>query len=559
MIAVNRSISACSALALGALVLFVPRAALAQPPPAVDEEPKAPAACGAPGGPACGGDRETPQALPQVPEHGAHDLPAPKEPVIAPDLRPRFLAPRYAEDFYPAMPKEDGLMTGIPIAEDKTGLRFALHGYFRAPMRVTRVPRPQGSTKPNEGNYDIRTPYLVDDDYYRSGFSYTPVSEQDFAEVYLSVGNQHLSATIQYQGSLFSDAARALGDRQPGISQGWLTYRTGDLDFIPGLKTRVRLKGGAFWERYGHLPKYDTYIFARTHQMGENVRLEFERDDWTFWITHGVGTHLEDVAANEGLSLLHYANLGLSYARTIEVGGYVFDSTSKDKKALKDITDSSLVVTGFDVRADTHLAGRVYAATSIVTADQAFYQAPALEVMHSLGGRGLTENYLGTQSSLNGTGSLWNVGFQYDASLADIYRGWTGKGSPLPWNGDVTATLFGLYSFVQSRQAVADPLLNRDDKKAFKWGTEAGYRVTEWFGASFRYDRVVLDVDDSANSFRIFSPKLAFFTSFLTRETIFLQYSRYAYLQRVRLRQGQVQLESIPDDHVLKLQAQIIF
>jgi hypothetical protein len=469
-----------------------------------------------------------------------------------------LLVPQYGEDFYPAMPKTDGLLTGIPI-DEKHGLRFALHGYFRAPMRITRVPRAEGSTRPNEGGYNIRTPYLIDDDYFRSGFAYTPVNESDWAELYLSVGNDKLTATTQLQGTLYSDAARPIIDRQPGVSQGWLTYRT-KLAFVPWFdEARLRVKAGAFWERFGHMPKYDTYIFSRIHQMGENVRFELEKDQWTFWLQHGIGTHLEDIAANQGLALLHYATVGASFARMVEVGGYIFDSTSKDKRPLKELTDSSMMITGVDLRADTHLFGRVYAATSYISAQNATYQAPALEVMHSFGGRQITENYLGTQSSENGTGSLWNVGYQYDLSLADTVKGWTGKASPLPWNGDLTASLFGLYTFVQSKQQSLDPLLNRDDRKSFKWGADAAYRITEWMAASLRYDRVVLDVDDSANSFRILSPRLAFFTSFLTREMIYVQYSRYVYNERIRLRPGQQQLETMPDDHVLKIQAQMTF
>ena len=88
---------------------------------------------------------------------------------------------------------------------------------------------------------------------------------------------------------------------------------------------------------------------------------------------------------------------------------------------------------------------------------------------------------------------------------------------------------------------------------------DAGYRVTEWMAASLRYDRVVLDVDDSANSFRILSPRISFFTSFITREMLYIQYSRYLYNERVRLRTGQQNLETIPDDHVLKIQAQMSF
>src|SRR4029079_19361801 len=82
-----------------------------------------------------------------------------------------LLAPQYPEDFYPGMPQRDGVLNGIPI-DEKRNLRFAMHGYFRAPMRITKVPRAEGSTKPNEGSSNYRTPFLVDDDYFRSGFAY---------------------------------------------------------------------------------------------------------------------------------------------------------------------------------------------------------------------------------------------------------------------------------------------------------------------------------------------------------------------------------------------------
>ena len=503
-----------------------------------------------------------PSPVPPAPEAAkpAETTPAVPEKAKEEKTGPRLLVPRYPEDYYPGMPPEDGVLTGIPISE-KHGLRFAMHGYFRAPMRITKAARPEGSTKANEGDYNWRTPYLIDDDYYRSGFAYTRVQEKDFTELYLSVGNDHLTGTIQIQGSLYSDAAQAEIDRQLGVAQGYVTYRT-NLGFIPWFDdVRLRVKAGAFWERYGHQPHYDTYIFARTHQMGEQVRLEFEKDKTTVWLAHGIGTHLEDIASNQGLTLINYATTGVSYDRTIELGGYLIDTSSRDKKPLKDLTDAYLSIVGVDVRADTHYAGKVYAATSYIKAEQATYESPVVEVMHSYGGRGLTENYFGTQASENGTGSMWNVGFEHNFSLADAYKTWSGEHhSPLPWNGDVELSLFGLYSFIQSKQALPnDPINNKDDRKSFKWGVDGGYRITEWMEIAARYDRVILDVGDSANSFRIFSPRLAFFTSFLTREMIFVQYSRYMYNERIRLRPGQVQLENIPDDHVLKIQAQMTF
>ena len=69
-------------------------------------------------------------------------------------------------------------------------------------------------------------------------------------------------------------------------------------------------------------------------------------------------------------------------------------------------------------------------------------------------------------------------------------------------------------------EAFAIALVNRDDRKLSKCAADAVYRVTDWLSASLRYDRVVLDVDHSANSFGILSPRLAFFASVFTREML---------------------------------------
>ena len=463
------------------------------------------------------------------------------------------LAPKFSEEYFPGEQPSPDVMNSVGLGH---GLSFALHGYFRAPMRLTWRRREDGSTKPNEGNYDYRPPYLIDDDYYRSGFAYLPINEQDFTELYLSVGNEALTATIALQGSLYSDSAQPLIDKQLGISQGWLTYR-----YHPDLRNidlRIRVKAGAFWDRFGYMPKYDTYLFGRTHQVGEQVKVDIEKGDLNFWLTHGVGIHQDLISSRQGMTLLHYASVGAGYKHAVELGLYFLETDSRDKRPLAELTDSNMNVVGADLRVDTKVAGRGFIGTSYLKADQATYTTPALEIMHSSGGRGITENYLGPQSD-NGTGSMWNVGLQYDISVASTLSAATGKPSPLPFHGDVTATIFGLYSFIQSKQVSPDPLVNRDDHKSFKWGGELGWRIAEPIGISARYDRVVLDVNDSANSYRVISPKISLFTSFITHEQIFLQYARYASLERVRLRTGQVQFEQFPDDHVIKLQAQIAF
>jgi len=93
----------------------------------------------------------------------------------------------------------------------------------------------------------------------------------------------------------------------------------------------------------------------------------------------------------------------------------------------------------------------------------------------------------------------------------------------------------------------------------FKYGAEVQYWPLHWFGGAFRYDHVVLNVDDDANTYRIFSPRVAVRTDWMQGGQIFLQWSRYVYGDRVRLRAGQVPLETIPDDNVVKIQAQFAF
>jgi hypothetical protein len=441
---------------------------------------------------------------------------------------------------------------------DKRGLNFALHGYFRAPLRLTWARRNDGSAKAGEGNYNYRTPWLVDDDYYRSGFQYTHIQETDFTELYMMVGNDQITGTVSLQGSLYSDAARPLIDRQLGIAQGWVTMRW--FADIFGQKLHVRVKGGAFWDRFGWLQKYDTYMFGRTHQAGLQVRLVLEGDDYRVTALHGIGTHLDAIDANQGLTLLNYFHLGASYRERFEAGFYYLDSWTADKRQLKELTDANMSVTGLDARVHGGPFGDLYAAYSQVHAEQATFLAPAIEVLHSYGGRGLTENYLGTQKSDNGTGGLSSFAYQYNLSLAAIFRSFAPSAVSVLNGGDATLSVFGLYTYTRSNQASPDPQVNKDGRKSFKWGAEAAYFPIAWVGASVRFDRVIPEFDDNASAFRILSPRLTLKRTFDFGEgQIYLQYSRYIYGDRVRLRPGQVALENTPDDNVVKVQAQITF
>ena len=432
-------------------------------------------------------------------------------------------------------------------------LDFTMRGYFRAPFAMSW----RHMTGTNGGETAIHTPWLVDNDYFNSGFAYTRLQEQDWTELYFSLGNKYLSVTVGIMNSLFSDWAQPLLANQLGVAQGFLTFH---YPFDLGKATvRLQLKGGAFWDRFGWLESYDTYMFGRTHQMGAQGRVDVSLSQFDMWLLYGFGAHLEDISSNEGLTLLNYLHAGFNYRRLVQFGIYYLDSLTHDIRQLQQITNADMNVAGFNVTVDSPYSGRLYLAASRVGGTHSTFLSPAIEVLHAYGGRGLTENFLGTDKSDNGTGNLWNLAFEGKYSLRRLLSRVAPEELKLLHGGDITLRYFGLVTYVESLQSDPNPAINRDHRTYFKWGGELGWLALSWLGASLRYDRVILNMNDNADSFRIISPRLTFYVHWFTDAQVYLQYSRYFYGERVNLRPGQVALETIPDSNVFKIQAQVVF
>jgi hypothetical protein len=520
-------------------------------PPTAPGPPTAPERSGAPPPSAHGkAPRSGAPTGPPAPAKPAGEPAEPAEPTeqeepAALELPGHWVARHvFPEERYPAGDPDD------PWAVD-----FAMHGYFRAPLRLAIKAR----ENPAEGDADsdVRSPWLVDDDYFRSGFSYTPVNEQDFAEIYFMAGNEHVTGNVALMASLFSDSARVMLDQQLGIAQAWVGLHE-DIDLDP-VTLRLRAKGGGFWDRFGWLPKYDTYIFGRTHQIGGQVDAEVDFWRMTFGFTQGFGAHLEAIEANQGFSPLIYSRFHAAYDRIAEIGLYYLSTWSHDQRQLSEMRDGSMEIFGADARVDSGWAGKAYFAVSALSAERASFLSPSIEVMHSNGGRGITENFLGTASSNDGTGDMWNIGFEYDYSVQDTLKMLASR-PRFPLGGDVVLSAFLLYAFVNSDQVSDDPMVNRDNRGYFKHGYELAWWVVPWAGLSARYDRVVPDMEDEPSSFRIISPRVSLRGRLFGAEAlIFYQLSHYDYSERVGLRAGQVPNETLPDDDVHKIQAEMTF
>ena len=397
-------------------------------------------------------------------------------------------------------------------------VRFELHGYARMPLAAQGTPR---------------EPYLVDNDYYLSGFSYTRLYEPDWSELFFSAKHGNYKAEFGLFASLYSDYASARLENQLGVAQASVSAK----HFLNVEPLSVQL--GVFWDRFGYIEPYDTYIYGRTHQGGVKVAYDLPGGGR---VQTGIGIHQAQLQQNLGLTPV--AHVAAAYpVGDFELGVYTLRTWTRDKRQLSPIQDGTMWVTGADAKykLPDH-RGTAYLAFGYYNMDHVLYLAPALEVMHSTGGRGLTENYLGLDSSEDGSGRMYTLAADVKTHITD----------------EIGVRAFGMTTWVRSPQVdEMDPQINRDRRLYLKWGLDPSYKVLDKLVLSARYDRVILDVYDSENSFRVLSPRITFPLD--TWGELFFMYSHYWYGDKVRLRPGQVPLETMPDSNVFKLQAQVVW
>jgi hypothetical protein len=431
---------------------------------------------------------------------------------------------------------------------------FFTHGYFRAPLRIGVGKRPACGTGQNPGTVvngvpcagpgqsttNLHQPFLPDDQYL--DWRYTRQWEQDWTEVFLNYGNSHVVGTVGFQAYNFTDAGFNDTNAQLGIAQGFVTV-TPDVGLS---NVRLKWKVGSFWEKYGQAGDYDagaydTYLFGRTHQIGETLAADMDVGDFTLRLAQGIGAKLEQVAAGQaptagspGFTLLTHYHAGASYKKLLDVNFHYLSSWAQDARATPTSPDGKIWVAGGEVRVNGGIAGELYAGYSRVGATDAGAVGPAIEVIHSLGGgghqtgNGLIDNYLGACTMCApadvGTGSIDTVELAYTYSFGLLYRKLKDPRANFWGDGtDLTVNLFGMYTAVSSKDTMADGV------KKLKYGTDIVFRALSWVGIGARADVVQPSSKDASESFWVVSPKIIFRTAFITHEEITAQYSHYGY------------------------------
>ena len=429
------------------------------------------------------------------------------------------------------------------------GWQLQFNGYARLPLMIA------------DGIGGSRRPYLVDDQYFLSGFAYTRVSEREWTELFISASKGSTRMVVGLFSSELSDWAQAEQPKgQKGIATAFL-----DHSWQASQNIKIDARVGVFWERLGYLDAYDTYLFARTHIGGARLKLEA----WEhFYLRVGMGAHQGDPVRERGFTPMKWAVAGFKLGGFDLAAYWVRTSTQDgdyDSGELQDVLkqdESFIEVYGADLYTPIPRVGQLSLGVSYVDAANTLFLGNAHELLHTSGGgvNGLKSRYFGG----SGTGEILALSLDFKWRLRKTFKGLS-RGLTR-FLGQSELRLFGLSAHVVSYGQDAVPDQNFHDRQWLKWGTEFSYRPQQWlkgYFLSLRYDRVILDTDYEALAFRVINPRVGF--SPLPNFDIFMGYAFYKYGDQIQLDSAQLRndaptsyrnISGAPDESVFKLQAQ---
>src|ERR1700690_2078012 len=193
----------------------------------------------------------------------------------------------------------------VPVApaEEPTGeWKFDVTGYFRAPLRMSWGPPTTaapsvGGMPPGNAGTQYRTPPLVPDANYID-WRYTNSFVGPWTELNFHYGNDRVKSTVQIASYNLTDSGYRRLESNLGINEAFLTLTYPEIINENG---RLTVLAGGFTNRYGAAGRYDagkyeTYLFGRTHIVGETVTFDYDvNNDFTVEAEQGFGGKLEPI------------------------------------------------------------------------------------------------------------------------------------------------------------------------------------------------------------------------------------------------------------------------
>jgi hypothetical protein len=476
------------------------------------------------------------------------------------------------------------------VAEASNGFRIFVSGYFRAPFAMGISPRrdPGDRSGPSHLQVSYAPTRVLDASYY--SFAYTRLQELDWAEVFFHAKKEHVEAVVGWMGYWFA----AAGFRNPDAA--WapgMAYLTLDSDVPLGsIKPNVALTAGAFWPGFGYHEKYDTFTLGRFRFVGEQLKLTVPvTPDVTITASQGFGTNRDGSFQTQfpaphqsvvGLDLVHYEHLKVAYKDVVDVGLHFNHQWTRDPnltqsgsagQAYADARQAKFTTAGAELNVRAPYAGHLWVSPSFTRIRNGWALAQGgTEMMHSLGGSGFASNYMLWEDNADlstGTGSSLNVGFLYENSLSTVLG--KPRGEVMP---EVSLSAFGL--FIDANVNLPDgSVLPQDHIAQLKYGADVTVQPLTWMSVMLRWDEVNYNLDDTGYVFSAISPRVTFQSHFLSSESIYIQYSRYRYGDRMtvvpkwpwgqfmipgtRYTQAGPYAGETPDMDVVKVQASVTF
>src|SRR5687767_13443828 len=238
----------------------------AEPPKTIENKPEAAPAAGPAG----------PGAATEAAASGSTNLNlVPTAPPAADAGAPSGVAERPAN----APPAPVARQSALSWEEAEAQWKFSYHGYLRAPMRVgvgKRLPEDtNGYTINNQTNMTLHEAAVPDDQYL--SFQSTSHNMRSWAEGFFGFGNGFATGVLGIGSYNLTEGGFNDFRANWGITQAYVLL-TPDLGYD---NVRLWAKAGATVDRYGMAGRYDageydTYMFGRTHVVGETFHLDYD-------------------------------------------------------------------------------------------------------------------------------------------------------------------------------------------------------------------------------------------------------------------------------------------
>src|SRR6185369_16468535 len=313
--------------------------------------------------------------------------------------------------------------------------KFDVSGYTRAPLRMSwgppTTPDPRDGITPDglAAGTQYRTPAMVPDGNYVD-WRYTNNMVGPWTELNFHYGNSRAKLTVQIASYNITDSGYRRLEAQLGINQAFLTVNFPELF---NDDSRLIVNVGGFTNRYGAAGRYDggkyeTYLFGRTHVVGETATLEYDVGNWTLAFEEGFGGKIEptpwygppgeqapipsghlptipiwDPYAGplpQESTFVAHAHLGAVYKKLLLVGFHFIDVFANDNERAGSYSNSmmgfggrpataarpNITISGADIKLLGGAIGDGYIGYAHMKAQNIIYLPAAIEVLHSSGG-----------------------------------------------------------------------------------------------------------------------------------------------------------------------------